>query len=254
MPSDTFHHLFGRQAQSYAKFRPGYPQELFDFLVSKVSSRHQAWDCGTGSGQAATALSAYFDSVIATDVNSSQIEMAERKPNIDYRVLPAEATDIPDASIDLVTSANAVHWFDVSAFFKEVQRVLKPGGVVAVWCYNSVRVDGPAQAVLSEFTAGLKQYWPSPIELVTNNYKTLTFPFEEIAAPDLCMKVEWTAQQLVGYVSTWSAVQRCIDNTGIDPTVKFRGDLEPHFPQHDQLCTVRFPLPMRVGRLLKGKD
>jgi SAM-dependent methyltransferase len=248
MPSDTFHHLFGRQAQSYAKFRPGYPQELFDFLLSHVPTRHQAWDCGTGSGQAATALSVYFDAVIATDVNASQIEMAERKPNIDYRVLPAETTDIRAGSIDLVTSANAVHWFDVPAFFKEVQRVLKPGGVVAVWCYNSVRTLEPAQAVLSEFTAGLKQYWPAPIELVTNSYKTLPFPFEEIAAPEMSMQVEWSVDQLVGYVSTWSAVQRCMDNTGIDPTVKFRKDLEPLFPESNQVCELKFPLPMRVGR------
>lgn len=249
MPSQSFHDIFGRQAQNYARYRPGYPAQLFDFVVSLVPSRQTAWDCGTGNGQAAVALARYFDSVIATDKSALQIEKAEQKPNIIYRVLAAETTDLGEHSTDLVTCANAVHWFDIPAFFKEVRRVLKPRGVVAVWCYSSVRAQQPVQEALDSFTAGLKPYWPASIELVTKKYQTLEFPFEEIEAPPLQMEVDWTMEQIAGYISTWSAVQRFRDQVGVDPIIQLREQLKPLFKSAEEVCRITFPLPMRVGRV-----
>ena len=128
--------LFSTQAAMYAKYRPAYPPALFEYILQFVSSHETAWDCATGNGQAALELAQHFRRVEATDISEAQILHAVKHPSINYSVSSAEHTDFPHRTFDLVTVAQAYHWFDFSAFEMEVKRVLKRSGVVAVWGYS----------------------------------------------------------------------------------------------------------------------
>src|SRR5438132_5354114 len=93
---------FSGLAAEYAKFRPHYPDELFEYLALISPRRELAWDCATGNGQAAVGLARHFDRVTATDASAQQIESAEPDERISYRVAPAEASAIDSASVDLI--------------------------------------------------------------------------------------------------------------------------------------------------------
>src|ERR671914_1771233 len=141
-----FKDLFSNHSKEYAHSRPNYPGPLFDFLVELVHRRNLAWDCATGTGQAAVLLSEYFDQVIATDASKEQIKNAQPRNNIRYEVFPAEKTTLANNSVDLITIAQALHWFDLDEFYKEVKRVLRKGednrrgctraGIIAAWAYG----------------------------------------------------------------------------------------------------------------------
>src|SRR5215475_11590766 len=120
---------FSRQAANYAKFRPRYRRELFDYLASIAPGRELAWDCGTGNGQAAVGLASVFDRVIATDASKKQIANAEPHNRVEYHVAPAENSGIPSGTIDLIMVAQALHWFDLDRFYGQAGRVLKPDGI-----------------------------------------------------------------------------------------------------------------------------
>jgi ubiquinone/menaquinone biosynthesis C-methylase UbiE len=246
--SASFHNLFDRQACNYAKYRPGYPLELFAFIANQTRQHHRAWDAGAGNGQAAVLLAGYFDEVVATDSSAVQIAHAHPHPQVTYRVAPAEASQLPDESCDAVIAANAVHWFDTKLFFAEARRVLKPDGVIAVWCYTDVCAQGALKTVVETLKEKVKPYWPAPIKIVADQYKSLEFPFEEIMAPPFQMSLDWTFEHCLGYLSTWSATQKYITATGTDPIA----DLRAEFPQlaagKTDTYQITFPLPLRMGR------
>jgi SAM-dependent methyltransferase len=245
----TFKDLFSGDAGNYSRYRPAYPQALFAALASLSPCRQRAWDCATGSGQAATALATYFNEVIATDASRSQIKQAQPHRQIDYRVAPAEQSAISPASVDLITVAQALHWFDISAFFGEAHRVLRDGGVLAVWCYQLLTVFPAVDALLASFYAErLGAYWPPERQLVERGYADLCFPFDEARLPSFEMAVQWDLPQLMGYLGTWSAVRCCQQQQGINP-------LEELYPQLLQLwldphrCRrIRWPLCLRVRK------
>jgi SAM-dependent methyltransferase len=137
--------LFSVQADDYAKFRPTYPDTLFNYLAGLCRERKVVWDCATGSGQAALTLTKYFDRVIGTDISQPLLDKAEKHEKITYKLVPAEKTGLDDRSVDLVTVAQALHWFDYDTFFPEVKRVLKPGGIFAAWGYTHLLTDAPVQ-------------------------------------------------------------------------------------------------------------
>ena len=148
MNPTKFKDLFSTNSKEYASSRPKYPRSLFEFLVGLVRHRNLAWDCATGNGQAAVVLSEYFEEVIASDASKEQIENAESRKNIRYEVFPAERTNVADSSVDLITIAQALHWFDLDDFYKEAKRVLRKDGnegdcgggggcgVIAAWAYG----------------------------------------------------------------------------------------------------------------------
>ena len=240
--------LFDGKAQEYSKFRPGYPPALYQFLQSCVSARSMAWDAGTGNGQAALELAKFFDQVVATDSSQAQIEQAPASDNITFRVAPAECSGLADASCDLITAANAVHWFDHNKFFKECERVLKPEGVVAIWCYNSIDAqDSTVETFCQILKEKIRPYWPDRVQLVYDRYQTLHFPFEEIEAPKFSMTESWTIMQFAGYCSTWSAVSRYQEAIGGDPIAQWLEQL-PETISPTQHYNFHFPLPARLGR------
>ena len=122
---------FSHQAADYAKFRPRYPREMFEYLATIVQSKKVAWDCATGNGQAAVELAAVFDRVIATDASKKQIANAQPHDRVEYRIAPAEKSGLESDSIDLVMVAQALHWLDSSRFYPELRRVLKDDAAFA---------------------------------------------------------------------------------------------------------------------------
>ena len=202
-----FRDHFASAAPAYAAFRPRYPAALFAALAEQAPGRHMAWDCATGSGQAAIGLAEQFEQVEATDASAAQLAAALAHPRVRYRQAPADASGLAPHSVELVTVAQALHWLDRPAFYAEARRVLAPGGVVAVWCYGLVElgagVDEPIRAFY-ERTVG--PYWPPERALVDSGYRTIDFPFAELALPAITMEAELTLQELGGYLGTWSAV------------------------------------------------
>src|SRR5947207_2500082 len=199
---------FSKQATEYAKFRPRYPQELFRWLGSVAPSTELAWDCATGSGQAAVELAEVFERIIATDASEKQIANAERHQQVEYRVATAEKSGLASSSVDLITVAQALHWFDLDRFEAEARRVAKPRGIVAAWAYKLATVSPTIDAVVNHYyTEVVGPYWPAERVLV-EKFEELPFPFHEIETPAFTMAAEWSVEQLLGYLRTWSATQR----------------------------------------------
>jgi ubiquinone/menaquinone biosynthesis C-methylase UbiE len=243
---------FSGHAAAYARHRPGYPVELFSWLATTVQARELVWDCATGNGQAALALAEHFECIVATDLSAEQIAQATPHPRIDYRVATAEASGLPDASCDLVTVAQALHWFDHARFNAEVRRVLRPGGVIAAWTYTllQAQIDPAAQAAIADFNRHVVgPYWPPERRWVDTGYQGIDFPFEEIAAPPFAIHLEWTLDDLIAYLRTWSSTQRYIKALGVDPTPTLRARLAQHWPDPASKRSVIWPLALRVGRV-----
>jgi SAM-dependent methyltransferase len=224
--------------------------ELFAFLATLPRAREQAWDCATGNGQAAIPLAEYFTQVVATDVSASQIGNAGHHPRVEYRVAPAHASGIPSHSADLVNVAQALHWFDLDAFYTEVRRVLAPGGVLAASSYGSAVIDSPTLApILSRFEReNLRDYWPPGRELVGEALRALPFPFVELRVRDFRLEVHWTLAELVGYTRSWSATGRFIEAHGYDPTTELEKELRESWGSEDRRRRVWWPFVVRAGR------
>lgn len=241
---------FSANSAGYADYRPRYPETLFDWLAGQCATPDTAWDCATGSGQAAVALASRFRRVIASDASAAQIEHAQAHAGVEYRVAPAEASGLPDASIDIVTVAQAAHWFDLEAFYAEARRALKPGGLIALWGYEKLRLAPELARVVGHFYHGvLDGYWPPERALVESGYRDLAFPFAEIAPPEFAMRADWTLDRLIGYFGTWSAVKNYRQALGTDPLPALRDELEPLWGSPDRPKNIQWPLFLRVGRV-----
>ncbi|MDE2196850.1 MAG: class I SAM-dependent methyltransferase [Gammaproteobacteria bacterium] len=248
MTASTFKDHFSGHAAAYADARPRYPAALFAWLSTLTPQHHTAWDCGTGNGQAALGLAEHYRQVIATDPSKEQIGNAFQHQRISYRVAPAEAPGLASHSVDLVTVAQAVHWFDRPAFYQQVQAALRPGGAIGVWCYGLCSIAPAIDERLRAFYAGeTEPYWPPERALIDQAYRTLAFPFREVKAPAFTMALEWSLPQFLAYLHTWSAVQKFIRQHGRDPVVSFGRELEKIWGDPRTARPVHWPLHMRVG-------
>jgi len=243
-----FKHHFSKQAADYAKFRPRYPKELFTWLGSIAPGTELAWDCATGNGQAAVELAQMFQRVVATDASEKQIANAERHPRIEYRVATAENSGFESGSADLITVAQAMHWFDLEKFYSEVRRVLKPRGVIAATAYKLATVSTAIDAVVNRYYLKIVgKYWPAERVLV-EKFEELPFPFALFETPPFEMVAEWGVDQLLGYLRTWSATQRFIAAEKRDPLTEVETELREAWGEQPR--RVMWPLTLRVGRLL----
>lgn len=216
--TSNFKDHFSDGSEKYSSYRPQYPEQLFSYLSSITPENKSAWDCATGSGQSAVGLSGYFDEVIATDASQNQITNAIQKKGISYKVENAEQTSIKSNSIDLITVAQALHWFNLENFTTEVQRVLKIKGVLAVWTYGLLDINSEINKVIYDlYSKTLDPYWPPERNSVEAGYKDIKFPFEELKSPVYQMTIEWELSQLIGYLCTWSAVKRYETKIGENP-------------------------------------
>ena len=246
----TFADHFSGDSANYARFRPRYPDALFDFLAGEAPARAEAWDVGTGTGQAAVGLARRFEHVTATDSSMSQIEMATPDPRVSYRVASAESSGLGDASMDLVAAAQALHWFDRPRFWAETRRVLRPRGVVAVWTYTMFEIAPPIDQIVRRFYSDVVgPYWPPERRITEERYQTIEFPFAEFAAPDFVIEQQVTLDDVAGYIRTWSATRGFMQQRRYDPVDPLTAKLAPLWgpPQHTRLA--RWPVAMRVGRV-----
>lgn len=222
----SFKDYFSRASQVYRDTRPGYPDDLFAWLASVSPSTDAVWDCATGSGQAAVSLARYFSRVLATDASAEQLGHAQPHDRIAYSVARAEHSSLPDSSVDLVTVATAAHWFDLDAFYAEVRRVLRPGGVLALWSYGMTRITPDIDAVLHRYVREvLRGYWPPETQHVMNGYSTLPFPFPHIDTPAFSSRLLWSLERMVGFLTSWSSTQNYRTATGADPVDHILPDL-----------------------------
>ena len=242
---------FSRQAEQYRANRPGYPPALFAWLAGVAPARDRALDCATGSGQAALGLAAHFSEVIATDLSRRQLAHAPPDPRVHYLAATAEHLPLADRTVDLVTVAQALHWFDLPAFYAEVRRIGRPGAVVAVWSYGLMRIDPAVDAVVTRLYADiLGPYWPPERALVESGYRDLDFPFAPIPAQPPALHADWPLDRLLGYLASWSATQRYKDATGRDPVESVRDALGAAWGEAGATRPIAWPLALRVGRIL----
>jgi SAM-dependent methyltransferase len=240
---------FSGHAAEYAEARPSYPAALFDFLARQCQQRELAWDAGCGNGQASLSLADRFAKVFASDPSTAQIANAPLHAAIRYAIEAAEQCSLDSASADLVTVAQALHWFDVPQFFAEAKRVLKPDGTIAVWTYAESRVTPAVDAVFDELHhRRLGGFWPAERAHVLNGYCDLPFPFEPIPAPSFAMTCDWRLPQYLAYLRSWSAYRRCLAETGCDAVAEIEGDMRQAWGDSDRVRRVNWPLSLRLGR------
>jgi len=237
--SQTDH--FSQQAVAYAKFRPTYPQALFSFLLDRVNQTERAWDCGTGNGQVATVLAKTFTQVKATDISQRQLDQAQEAANIHYQQIGATHTNFAAQSFDLVTVAQALHWFDFLPFFKEVKRVLKPHGYFATWCYSLLKIDEEIDPIIEYFyTQIVGSYWPEERKHIDQHYQTIPFDFPQLEKAEFESSFEWNLAHLLGYLSSWSSTQACLKQTDENPLIKIEADLRSVWGDRTRIVT--FPI------------
>lgn len=238
---------FSTASSDYATFRPHSPQEVFDFLYQHCPAFNNAWDCGTGNGQVAVALAEKFAHVYGTDISAEQLAIASKKPNITYLHERAEQTSLAADSIDLITIAQAIHWFDFDSFYKEVRRVARPGALIAAWTYSLLKLSPAVNGVIDYLYEDITgKYWDKERKLVDDGYTTIPFPFEEIRQPEIWIVQQYTLQQLAGYLRTWSGVKHYLRIEHKDPVSLVMPDLEKVWGNNERI-EVRWPVHMRAG-------
>jgi SAM-dependent methyltransferase len=246
----TFKDYFSKQACEYTRYRPHYPIQLFEYLAELTMEHQLAWDCATGSGQAALGLAGYFEKIIATDASDKQIANATAHDRITYIVAPAEKTAITSESVDLIVVAQALHWFDLDKFYAEVRRVSKSGGVLAVWSYSLLRVSPAIDRLVDRFyTEVVGPFWPVERKFVDDKYQSIAFPFQEFTSPAFNMEVKWSSEHLLGYIGTWSSVQKFREQNNTDPLESLARDLQQVWGRLKEKKRIHWPINMRVGRV-----
>ena len=246
----TFKDYFSKQASEYTRYRPNYPAALFKYLAELTPDHQLAWDCATGSGQAALGLTNYFEKIIATDASDKQIANATAHDRVTYVVAPAERTEIISASVDLIVVAQALHWFNLDKFYAEVRRVSKSGGVLAVWSYSLFRITSAIDRLVDKFyTEVVGPFWPAERKFVDDKYQSISFPFEEFTSPAFTMEANWSFAHVLGYIGTWSSVQKFKEQNKADPLEDFARDLKKIWGRPEKEKRIRWPINMRVGRI-----
>jgi hypothetical protein len=240
---------FSKNSDEYARYRPGYPDALFDYLKSICKNQETALDCATGNGQVAEKLADFFEQVHATDISQSQMDHAPLKSNIQYSVQPAEQTDFPDDFFDLIVVAQAIHWFDFDAFYKEVKRTGKSHSILAVLGYGLLHINSDSDKIIQRLYSDiLGEYWDQERKFIDGHYQNIPFPFQEMEAPEFGNENFWTYDHLIGYLHTWSAVENYIDAKGHNPIELIADELKASWGKAGER-EVGFPLLLRIGKI-----
>ncbi len=242
---------FSNQANLYAKFRPEYPLELYDFILKNTKNRETAWDCATGNGQAAKVLAQHFEQVYATDISQKQIDNATLADNVEYSISSAEKTPFDDSTFDLITVAQAAHWFDFDKFYAEMKRVAKPTATLAIWGYGTLSVEEEEiDKLLQNFYWNIiGKYWDAERKHIDSRYETLPFPFENVMDEKFSMVFNWHRHELEGYLNTWSSVQNFINTEGYNPIPNLIFDLEVYWNEFNRV-SVRFPIFLKMCKMI----
>jgi ubiquinone/menaquinone biosynthesis C-methylase UbiE len=243
---------FSSTSKQYSFSRPLYPDTLYKYLSDITLNKNTAWDCATGNGQAAIGLCKYFKNVIASDASKGQLDFGFNRDNIHYKMFPAEEANIGDNHIDLITVAQAAHWFDLDKFYNEVTRVGKSNGILAIWSYGMHQIDKDIDKISAKLNVNggiLGKYWPKETNYVKDDYKTIPFPFKEITTPKFKMTVNWTLDELVNYMQTWSAVRRFSTEKKYNPLNLIMDELEKLWGNRRDQKVVKWYINIRVGKI-----
>jgi len=249
-----FKDYFSKQADDYAKYRPHYPEALFEYLATQVRDCQAAWDCATGNGQVALALTPHFQQIYATDASEKQISHAFHHDKIKYYVAVAEQVPLENHSIDLITVAAAVHWFmNIEQFYREVKRVSKPGAIIALWCYlycHFLPEEEHLNQICSNFlTTVVDQLRDQKIELILQKYQTIDFPFSELKTPTFTMEARWNMEEFMGYLHTLYTIKKLIAVQSHEPILEFSNRLVKAWGDPGRKILVQWPLHVRIGRI-----
>ena len=245
----SFRDHFSGHSTDYRAFRPIYPPELFAYLASLCPSHDLAWDCGTGSGQAAVPLAAHFARILATDASAEQLANADPHPRVEYLVAPARQVPLAEATVDLVTVAQALHWFDLDPFYTEVRRVCRPHGLLAVWTYEFQSLGPDLAKLVAQVRDAVQPHWPPGREFVETGYRTLRFPFAELSVPRFEMTAAWDLPRVLGYIGTWSAAKRFEMANGFNPLEPLAKEFVNAWGDPTQARTVTWDFNVRVGQV-----
>lgn len=240
--------LFGQHASAYASFRPQYPDALFDWLAAQCPQHERALDIACGNGQASMPLLKHFQQVLACDASSEQLRAASDLSNIACFAADASRQPLPDASLDLITVAQALHWFATPAFFAEVHRLLRPGGFFCAWSYSLLRINDALDTLIDKlYWNTLKGYWPAGRASVDAGYRDIQAPFPHVQTPSFAIELQWQLEQLIGYLQTWSAVQKKTQACGQDPVLEMLPELRQAWGDGQQKRFARWPLHFLAG-------
>lgn len=243
----AFHDHFSAHAGTYAEFRPVYPRELFVFFAEQCLRHDLCWDAATGNGQAAHALAEFFAEIYASDASTKQIEQAEAAPHVRFAVEPAEKSSLADASCDLVTVAQAIHWLKHDEFYREAARVLRPGGLLAVWGYGLHSVNDAIDVIIKRYYFDIVgRFWPPERKYLEKEFDTLPFPYKTITAPQFSITADYSLEQMIGYLLSWSATQRYIKENGENPLGLIADELKKAWGNARQQ-TLRWPIYLKAG-------
>ena len=246
----TFNNWFAQGGSDYARYRPEYPAALGTYLANLATDRAKALDVGCGTGQLTGLLAEHFASVVGTDPSASQLASAEPHPAVRYVLSPAERLPDDFADFNLITVAQAAHWFDLDTFYREARRVSAPGGILALISYGVMRLDDELQQRFQTFYYDeIGPYWPAERQLVDDGYRTLMFPFTEIPTPAMSINLAWPLEGLLGYISTWSAVKKAQDAGKSMLLEAFSQDIRRLWGNPETLRQIVWPINMRVGAL-----
>ena len=243
--------LFSDSSALYQQARPTYPHQVIEQILKHVPSRLFAWDCGAGSGQFTQLLAPYFEQIVATDLSAQQLHQAPYFENVSYQVQQAENTSFAAQSFDLITVAQAIHWFNFEAFYTEVRRTLKKEGVLAVIGYGLVQtgdteLNGLIQHLYQHVLAG---YWDAERKHIDYAYQHIPFPFEEIASPELEMQLCWSAAQFLGYLNTWTGLKHYRTQHASDDALDPLTPLIDYLENKNTTIEIHFPIFLRIGKL-----
>ncbi len=247
--SSAFKNIFADGAV-YGTFRPSYPPALIEYLLSLCPSSHHALDVGCGTGQLTRMLAPHFGMVTAIDPSASQIAHAKDVPNVMFRQGSSDQLEVPPGALDLITAAQAAHWFDLPPFYAACQKALKKDGILALITYGVPVMEGPAGEVLADFYwTHIHAFWPTPRRHVEQGYRELAFPFSELDAPDIPMAQAWTLDGVLGYVQSWSAVAAAKAAGQADTVTAFEAQMRRVWGDPEAAQLMSWPLTVKAARL-----
>ncbi len=228
----------------YQQHRPGYPDSLFAWLAAQCRHHSLALDVGCGTGQACRGLEPFFSAVLGADISLRQLQAAPSSAS-HYLSCSSSAVPLADASLDLITVAQAFHWFDPDAFFAEAKRCLRPGGVLALISYGLCEVDGLGTLIRDYHDGPLGPWWPQERQALMANYPEASLPWEPLPWPQDYLQCHWHLEDMLGYLDTWSALVKA-RGAGEDPLARFSPELSEAWGEHPR--TVRWPLRVKAWR------
>ncbi len=188
--------------------------------------------------------------MIGLDPSADQLAHATKHAHVDYIQSPAEKLPLPDNQADLVTAAQAAHWFDLPKFYSEAKRISHADAHIALVSYGVMQFDRDIEARFQKFYwQDIAPYWPPERRLVDEGYKTIDFPFQEINAPKISIRKTWNLEETLGYISTWSAVRKLREEGKTEILLTFSEELTRLWGSPERTREVSWPVNMRVGKL-----